>query len=401
MPTIMTTIPETEFHQYQSQHLFLLIGSNPLPNYVTAKMLLKQDGHLYLVHTTGTQTIAERLKNELGRNNENTTCFCVDDSDGYNIATEIRKKAQGKVDVGLNYTGGTKAMAVYAYEAVRTLDNRAICSYLDPRQLGFVFVDTEQGTKFYSAYRPASSLKLENLLALHGLSLESPINTKPHWLGLVQGIQANYEVWRQWTNTFRKGDRLLPNGELAKLPLPDTALASLSIYWAGCATLKDLLQKWKPDVNPKGKVDDLAKWLEGEWLEIYTLHCIQNLQDKHKQIIIDCGSDVNPKERDFQFDVALMKGYQLYAISCTTDQTRSRCKQKLFELLIRARQMGGDEARTALICGASSADSAAIQHEVETEWDAEDRVRVFSIEAWGSLEAHLKDWLQLEEPPYV
>lgn len=32
--------------RYQSDYLFLLVGTNPLPNYVAAELLLKQDGQL-------------------------------------------------------------------------------------------------------------------------------------------------------------------------------------------------------------------------------------------------------------------------------------------------------------------------------------------------------------------
>jgi hypothetical protein len=44
-----------------------------------------------------------------------------------------------------------------------------------------------------------------------------------------------------------------------------------------------------------------------------------------------------------------MIGYQLFAISCTTSSYHDRCKQKLFEAQLRARQLGGDEARVALV----------------------------------------------------
>ena len=35
----------------QSEHLFLLIGKNPLPNWVAARLLLRDEGRLYLVHS--------------------------------------------------------------------------------------------------------------------------------------------------------------------------------------------------------------------------------------------------------------------------------------------------------------------------------------------------------------
>jgi hypothetical protein len=54
-------IPEN----YKVDHLFLLVGENPLPNYVAARLLLNDKGTIYLVHTTGTVKQAERLRNIL------------------------------------------------------------------------------------------------------------------------------------------------------------------------------------------------------------------------------------------------------------------------------------------------------------------------------------------------
>ncbi|MGQ9828688.1 MAG: hypothetical protein ACUVSW_12580 [Roseiflexus sp.] len=50
-----------DLSNFQTQNLFLLVGTNLLPNYVTAKLLLKPDGRLYLVHTKETDEIADRL----------------------------------------------------------------------------------------------------------------------------------------------------------------------------------------------------------------------------------------------------------------------------------------------------------------------------------------------------
>jgi len=43
----------------------LLIGENPLPNYVAAKLLLNDGGTAYLEHTADTVEQAKRLKNIL------------------------------------------------------------------------------------------------------------------------------------------------------------------------------------------------------------------------------------------------------------------------------------------------------------------------------------------------
>ncbi|MFN5387946.1 MAG: DUF1887 domain-containing protein, partial [Pseudanabaena sp.] len=132
----------TELDKYKVDHLFLLIGENPLPNYVAAHLLLNKGGTLYLVHTVGTseqaRRLAEILKNDLSGCRPPELVSLDDyESDGFQIRDRIERKAkplEGRL--GLNYTGGTKAMAVHAYQALLSI-NRAntVFSYLDPRRL--------------------------------------------------------------------------------------------------------------------------------------------------------------------------------------------------------------------------------------------------------------------------
>jgi hypothetical protein len=39
---------------YKTNYLFLLVGRNPLPNYVSALLLAKDEGTIVLLHTPGT-----------------------------------------------------------------------------------------------------------------------------------------------------------------------------------------------------------------------------------------------------------------------------------------------------------------------------------------------------------
>ena len=50
-----------------------------------------------------------------------------------------------------------------------------------------------------------------------------------------------------------------------------------------------------------------------------------------------------------EVDLVAVFGYQLVLISCTVDDGRDLVKQKAFEAMHRARQMGGDGARAVMI----------------------------------------------------
>ena len=112
----------SEFDKHKVDHLFLLIGENPLPNYVAARLLLNKGGTPYLVYTRGTKDPAERLqtilsKEPIGLKTAQLVPLNDYESDAYHIQKEIRNRRESITDgkIGLNYTGGTKAMAVHAY----------------------------------------------------------------------------------------------------------------------------------------------------------------------------------------------------------------------------------------------------------------------------------------------
>jgi hypothetical protein len=102
-------------------------------------------------------------------------------------------------------------------------------------------------------------------------------------------------------------------------------------------------------------LEEVCQWLDGVWLEEYVLSQVQNVATQFDfdqsvmSLHIEDPNNPNRTTDQFEFDVAFLRGYQLFGISCTTSAIKSRCKQKLFEAILRARQLGGDEARIALV----------------------------------------------------
>ena len=87
------------------------------------------------------------------------------------------------------------------------------------------------------------------------------------------------------------------------------------------------------------KIKHLCKWLDGEWLEHYVLQQVKNISSSYS--ISDSRMSFhipdNTNNDKFEFDVAFMRNYQLFALSCTTDTEPGLCKLKLFEAYRRAR----------------------------------------------------------------
>ncbi len=112
---------------YQVDRLFLLVGENPLPNCVAAMTLLRNGGTPYLVHTSHTRSQAEYLANILNRgilksNKAQLISLSGQQSNAYHIRQQIQARVESLTGrLGMNYTGGTKAMAVHAYRALQAI----------------------------------------------------------------------------------------------------------------------------------------------------------------------------------------------------------------------------------------------------------------------------------------
>lgn len=105
--------------------------------------------------------------------------------------------------------------------------------------------------------------------------------------------------------------------------------------------------------------------------------------------------DLNLKDsRNFESDVLIIKGFQVFLISCIANsrsKESSETKKHLFEAYVRARQLGGDEARTAVVCLLDNSD--AIETEMKRDWLPIGGIRVFGREHLDQLATHLNSWI--------
>lgn len=440
----------TDLSKYKTDHLILLVGSNPLPNWVAGQLLwrkTKPDNRLFLVHSGDTFSVAERLRDLLCEQDstldrENHFRFIrVDEADAGNIQTELAKinNQAPSGDVGLNYTGGTKVMAVQAHKTIRDVvtGRRLVCSYLDARtyEMRFDPPDNVGNKKVLTDV----NIKLEELLTLHDIELKPSLPNRK--VVLPSAIQALAKIhtsknaadnWAKWCrDEFGKARPELDNASIDSIDTilerykkeeqtieREAELAKISICWplekgALKPGVNKICEELGLDVTPEMKLSDaigqhfstmtdFCKWIKGVWLEHYTLSEI-------KKIAIDCnlcdyrmsldtieikdkpkfkqteGEEVAP---NFEFDVAAIRGYQLFGLSCTTSIRNNMVKSKLFEAHIRARQLGGDEARVAVVCPHKKPND--IRKEVE--FDAPGKVQVFGSAHLPKLADHLKKW---------
>lgn len=439
----------SDIRDYQVDHLLLLVGTNPLPNAVAGKLLTTTGGTITLIYSAGTGSLALNLQSWFDNAGYSVSLpRPVDESNATSVYQRVEEvlsnygNADG-VRVGLNYTGGTKVMAVQAHHALENWakdhGKNAVFSYLDAGTLQMCF-DSTPGRPAISFYVGLDvNIKIDELLGLHGWkTLQSPPVTVPVLpesaaaLLAVNGNASDASVWTDWLhkelfpNARRRvtvkppfwvsqSGKELQGQYKVEQPASDdkwkspTDLGKLAIPWPDLPALKEAMSNELGQAGAqnlsltvktmasKKKEEAFCNWLNGIWLEsavlsvlqkssedLYLKHCCMNLKPKAPQ----------DQDKLFEFDVVAIRGYQLFAFSCTTDDSKRLLKQKLFEAYIRARQMGGDEACTALVCCAPPETVDKLEAEIRGDIGSEARIRIFGHKDMGDLAEKIGNWVR-------
>jgi len=123
--------------------------------------------------------------------------------------------------------------------------------------------------------------------------------------------------------------------------------------------------------TPNKNTEKAIEFLDGKWLELYVYNLLKrNISDKN--IALYNNWEIKKPEwqspnQKFELDVILIKGYQLIGISCTTSGQKHLCKSKGFEIFMRTRQIGGEEARSVLVTRLSESQKEEVQSELEID----------------------------------
>ncbi len=402
---------------HKVEYLFLLVGENPLPNYIAARTLLKDNGTVYLVFSLSTTVQKKCIEEGLSNQNQIKEIISIDlakyESVGRQIYDRVKKKVPKVHSVGLNYTGGTKTMAVHAYKAIYEQRPDAIFSYIDSRHLS-IRIDNNP-----EKFDIPIQISLKELFKLHNNNYW--LDNKPPQFEAYLPLIAERLARIYSDKDFKKYEKQIENeiNQLKKIiseleeDIEQEIQSTLNTLRCVPQTLADNLNSCINDLsneinNNANQRDQLAlseikKWINGGWLESYVLGEVKKIErDFH---IKESGMNFyikdpeyhNLDERNeedkarFEFDVAFIKGYQLFAVSCATSANHRSCKLKLFEAHLRARQLGGDEARTALVC--CSENPGHIEDEIRFAV-RDKKIRVFGINQLQNLAENIKMWIE-------
>lgn len=384
------------FDKYRADVLFLLVGGNPLPNYVSARLLTRPRATVYLLATTATDELGKRLARRLSQDRADLAFihFTVSEADGPAIASKMGETArklalsQPNASIGLNLTGGTKPMAVYSALALRQTFPRAIFSYLDARTLSMI-VDAGGPVQAIPVGR-AVTLTLDDLAHLHGYRITQRIDAPRHQ-PIAEAIRdvhlapGGLVQWRAWLESWRNDVRLPTPDDGAAL---QAAIGAFDAACGGQATETGVARALGFE-----RLEQCGKYFTGGWLEDCTLAAVMRVKS---QVGLDAqGAELLIRSQghpDFDLDVAATLGYQLFGLSCVVTKEKGRAKEHLFEIFTRAGQLGGDEARFAVVSFYDKPEE--LERDVSQAWDAQGKIKVFGRSHIQNLSDHLLKWFK-------
>jgi len=376
--------------------LLLLVGSNPLPNYLAS--LIFRPHAVWLFYTPQTAPIKDHLVERMKERSPGlaVTEKCIDDATD---AAKVRE-AFGAVPQGahLHYTGGTKIMAAHArmaFAAANGSDRQA--SYLDERRGVLRYDDGYE----IQLSRQSLTLELHDILRLHGIetlpekTASQPAPCPGDAEAVARAVLNQPGLAGELYALHREEGRRKSVSQAKQAPV---SLAHVVGAGLSAAHLPE------PDWS-RNTYETWCEFLGGGWLEMWCARVLAPLTSGDQVLRgVNCRL---ANGRAFEIDVAFVRGHRFFVMSCTTDRTLALCKSKLFEVAMRARQLGGDLARSALVCLLHGSDKAGpymdqLRNDVADVWDAPNTPRVFGLDdlrEWAGIggapnTASLVDWLE-------
>ena len=398
--------------------LIITVGTNPLPNFVVAYHFSEAEGfgveRIFLVHSdtssdsshSSTRSQAESVRDLLKEKTGKNICTLVPikEVSGEEIYESLQSQFSEyspRNSVHLNYTGGTKAMAVQVYSFVKDeFGENASSSYLDARnhelKYSRSFFNTIEDSRTVKSLSDIT-LSIEELLALHGYSIvqKPDVTTDDRFIEALavireiikkKGVEVILEFQQNYVrkiyydskgdvikkpSQFRKHMSFEPQKNLSTT-IPQDLLRIIRAMPESSILVDNEGNIALPDEQIRNKdferrVTKRAEFLGGFWFEQLINELVGDYAKKMK---LQHGFSLKARREnlpDFQLDAFLIKGYRLLAISVTTSPSKSLCKSKGFEVIHRSRQIGGDESRSILVTLMNQTVARDLQAELQVE----------------------------------
>lgn len=382
--------PPKSTDQNGSGALILLFGSNPLPPILAAL----HHGNGYEIHVISSEQVKDRTIRALEW--LKTKGFTLGQT---KYLPDVQSPSKIQAELGsffrdypgdLHYSGATKALAVHAHRlwSEANVQKQARASWLSSN--GMLHFDNPNLNDVDLRFEP--QVCFEDLWSFHRNDTpkwsDEHLKDRPRKLAnkIAELHQADIENYRKCLPKLYEVNK----NEHLKLELPDMAaegsiclkpskldLADKANFNDGSPLLKntkalhemlfgtdgtfDHICQYLKEALPKthqGRREQrlsVAKWLYGEWLEVWLADKLRNLKEtdepRSRLLFDEVRQDVKVGGNDgaLQLDVVAVRGHRSFLFSCTVDHHKALVKSKFMEASIRAKQLGGDLARFAIV----------------------------------------------------
>lgn len=372
--------------------LVLLIGKNPLPNYIVGKYMkdFEKFDNLVLIHSEtnenikqqGTRKFAESIEKAL---NYKSSYFVSLTNVG--SAIEIRKDLLNKFPsisgkIHLNYTGGTKTMVIQAYKYLsEKYKSNFNTSYLDTRSKKIIYDDGTQAPK-KGILGEKIHINIKTLIDLHQYKLmDYKESYDPRFEKCLEMLEEDVSP-----SKYRD---LLKNISLFKEYIKNLSIMD-ALNKINDTIFKKLILSFDYFNKNKNKVNltipfDFRKGFFFEQLIFKKL--ISEIKSQHLDSYINIGLNlnaINQSGEDFELDIVAIKGYTLSGISITMQGNKKReipkVKMKGFEIVHRTRQIGGTESKSIIISLITKEKAERLQKDLGSYGYSKDKIVFFSID---------------------
>ena len=386
--------------------LITFLGSNPLVPVIFLKHFPMPYDHVFLISTESTKRYAQPVKSWYKENKLNNHLKHVI-IDPYQIDDNIERLAvQVKLDsvsgtVYLDCTGGTKQMvlSLLSYLCFHTSDKTAF---------KLVYTRKRPDTFIISSFSPNSQVvqypfvmdfSLREIIKLHREKFSIPqpqLSTIQEdiarLLGKKSGGITKIRKMKKELNRCYSNNKILSDNNLGHISISFKSIPELENYFKklGYSDKINLL-----DLQGHMKTTDLKEtcdWFRGFWLEDYVYMELLNNNNLKLQEI---AKNITFYDPEFEIDVLFIKHGHLFALSCTTTTDfspggKATLKKKLFEVLVRAKQIGGWKTNLGLVC--FSIQPSVLEKEVQ-DFLVDAEIPVFGLKSLPNLAEKIDKWV--------
>ena len=369
--------------------LIMTVGTNALPVWVAwyhLKHKLDQP-KVRFIFTDDTESQKDLLVQHCGAADFGSHIKTSPGNPG-TVRGDIRQRILNGLDeetthLHVHYTSGTKVMGVETVSAIEkrlsemsnvTLDT----TYLDPRGNKGPCLRSRRGVISPSDARQNVEPDIERIARLNGFT-PAPFD-RTYWDRVIG--RYNHEYW----------DR--NRGADIRKYLPAPARLDQNQKQEGSNVL-NIMNNWNhPTINPTNFEYAAYVALKQALKGIETTNSKRsNYKVYHKVYVKRTGANI--RDAEFELDVVAVLGYQIVVVSCTLETGSAAIKEKGMEVILRARQLGGDEAQTIVLCKGRSDIAQRVEKGLHDEiGSASYPLQIWGTDKWRNLQDQFTNYLE-------